>query len=168
MFRIKAHTIILAVGIVLVICGSAQETKALGIEFTNYTAIDFGEMSAGDIKDEVPYERLIIRCTASSGTPGWTLKVKIDHPLTHESNPASIIPNTNFKWYLVNTSDANNNPTNLEQRTEFTTYDQTVYTGLAGEAQTDIEMKFQLELPTVLQWGTYSTNYGKIVFTLTE
>jgi len=164
----KVHTIILVIGIVLVICGSAQETKALGIEFTNYTAIDFGEMSAGDIKDEVPDDGLIIRCTASAGTPGWTLKVKIDHPLTHESNPASLIPNTNFKWYLVSTSDANNRPTNLEQRTALEAYDQTIYTGLAGEVQTDIKMKFHLELPTILQWGTYNTNYGKIVFTLTE
>lgn len=143
------------------------ETWALSIELSDST-IDFGEMNMGDIKDEVPIHGLNVMCTASPGTVGWTLRIKIEHPLTHVDNPASMIPNTNFKWYVVSTNDPNNIYAALYQRTEFMTYDQTVYVGNAGEEKTTIGMKFQLELPRAIQAGTYNTQYGKIVLTLTE
>lgn len=146
----------------------ASEAKALSIELTNYNIIDFGEMNPGDIKDDVPPDGLVVRCTASSGTSGWTLKIKIDHPLTHVDNPASIIPNTNFKWYVESTSDTDNTSANINQREEITTYDKTAYTGATSEEQTNITLKFQLELPPALQWGTYNTSYGHIILTLTE
>jgi hypothetical protein len=149
-------------------CFSAE---ALSIDFLNYNIIDFGAMDMGQIENNFPSDGFLIKCTASTGTPGWTLTVKLEHPLTHETNTASQIPNTNFEWYLVSTSDLNNQPTNINQLVEFTTYDNTtnpVYTGLAGEEETDLEIKFRLEIPSALEWGYYDTRFSSIVFTLTE
>ena len=166
----REYIVILAIVLVM-IAFACPNAEALEIAFTNYDVIDFGEMNLGDIKYDIPRDGLIVKCTASTGTPGWTLTVRIDHPLTHESNIASEIPNTNFKWYLVSTSDLNNQPTNIEQRVEFRTYDDVqnpVYTGLANEDETELTLKFQLEIPRDLEWGYYDTHLGRIVFTLTE
>lgn len=149
-----------------------SEANALNIEFTNYNVIDFGsvDLSGGTvIIDDVPYDGLVIRCTAGPGTSGWMLEVKIEHELTHETNTASRIPNTNFRWYVESTTgNTNNIAPGVNQKVEFTFDDVLVYTGDTGEDQTDITMKFHLELPPTLQWGTYNTKYGYIVFTLTE
>lgn len=136
------------------------EAAAFSIEL-NYYSIDFGNMNMGGIKDDVPSDGLVITCTTNG--PSWTLKVRDDYPLRHVSNPASIIPDTNFKWYGISTSDATN--TSLIMTHEDFTFEKTIYTGLVNELQTNITIKFELTLPPILQSGDYSTN---VVFTLSE
>ncbi len=138
------------------------EAAALSIEL-NYYSIDFGNMNMGAIKDDVPSDGLVITCTTTAATPRWTLKIRNDYPLTHISNPASIIPDTYFKWYGISTNNPSN--TSLVMTREDFTFEKTIYTGLAGEVQTSITIKFELTLPSLLQSGTYNTN---IVFTFTE
>lgn len=158
------------IAMLLTILLYTSEAEALGIEFAGEMTevINFGEMDSGSIESEMPTYGLIVRCTTGPTTGGWTLKIKIENELTHESNLASVIPNTNFRWYGVSTSDLNNTSLNIEYREEFTTYDKLVYTGDAKEDQTDITLKFELEIPRDIQWGTYDTRFGGIVFTLTE
>ena len=163
-YRLKARYFLWV--LFLAILSYPLESMALNIEFTNYNVIDFGTMNRGAIKDDIPTDGLVVRCTTGPATPGWTLKIKSEYPLTHESNPASMIPNTYFKWYGERTSDADNNSL-VTMREDFT-FEKTVYTGAAGEDQTDITLKFELTLPRDIQWGTYNTNHGRIVFTLTE
>lgn len=168
----RLHVSFIAIGLFLYILSYSSRSEALSIYFTNYNIIDFGsvDLSGGaTIIDDIPYDGLVIRCNAGPATPGWTLNVKIEQPLTHESNPAATIPNTYFKWYVEKTTGNRDNVAyGINQPEEFTTYDKLVYTGTAGEDETDLKLKFQLELSPNLQWGTYSTRSGRIVFTLTE
>lgn len=164
--QVPARFILIA--LLLTILSHTSDTEALSLEFTNYDIIDFDSMTRGAIKDEIPPDGFIIRCTAGPNTVGWDLSVKIEHPLTHESNPASIIPNTYFKWYGESTSNLTNNSLIMQQRVEFTTFDTLIYTGNVDEDQTDITLKFELTVPRDAQWGTYNTRFGDIVFTLTE
>lgn len=138
---------------------SCDEARALSIQLMNYTSLDFGSMNAGETKFDVPSNGLIVRCSHTSGK--WTLSIRDDYPLGNITNPASTIPNTNFKWYGVSTSDPSN--TSLVTTHEDFTTEKQVYRARAGELSTDITMKFELILPPFLQSGTYKTN---VVFTL--
>ena len=130
----------------------------------NYFSVDFGNMDMGVIKDDVPPDGLVVTCTTDQNN-AWSLMIRNDFPLTHVSNPASLIPNTNFRWYGISTSVPSN--TSLVLTREDFTYEKTIYSGTAGEVAsgTDITMKFELSLPPLLQSGVYSTN---IVFTFIE
>ena len=118
----------------------------------------------GAIKEDIPSNGLVVTCTTDQGN-SWSLKIRDDYPLRHVSDPSSMIPNTNLKWYGLSTSDPSN--TSLVTTREDFTIERTIYMGAAGEGAsgTNITMKFELTLPPALQSGTYGTN---IVFTLTE
>lgn len=138
--------------------------EALSLNLNLYS-VDFGNMDMGDIKTEVPAQGLTVTATTTAATLGWTLRIRNEEPFRHESNPASVIPDTQFRWYAVSTTGSEtrfNYPVN--QREDFT-YEKLIYTGVAGEEETDITLKFELDLPTLLQSGTYRT---RVIFTLTE
>ena len=146
-----------------VLTTSSTANAAFSIEL-NFPDLNFGNMNMGDIKDDVPPMGLIVTCTTDLGNP-WSLNIRNDWPLMHVSNPSSVISNTDFKWYGVSTSDPAN--TSLIMTREDFTFERTIYNGAAGEGAngTDIMMKFELTLPSLLQSGLYTSN---IVFTLTE
>ena len=139
-----------------------KEAEAVFSIELNFYSIDFGSMDMGSIKDDVPSIGLIVTCTTDQGL-AWDLKIRNDQPLTHVSNPASVIPNTNFKWYGVSTSDPIN--TTLVMTREDFTFEKTIYTGTAIESPTDITIRFELILPAILQSGDYTTD---VVFTFVE
>jgi len=129
------------------------------------TSVDFGNMdsgASGSYRDDIPHQGLEVLCTTDQGN-SWWLRIRNEQPLTHISNPAATIANTNLKWYGVSTSDSNN--TSLVTLREDFTVEKTVYTAPAAETQTTITMKFELTVPPVIQSGAYTSN---IVFTLTE
>ena len=136
---------------------------AFSIEL-NFYSIDFGKLNMGDIKDGVPGTGLTVTCTTDQNNP-WFLKIRNEGPLIHTSNPASIIPDTNLYWYGVSSSVPGNNSLVTSQQ-DFT-LEKTVYSAPAteGASGTQITMKFRVDVPTVVQSGTYNTN---IVFTFTE
>jgi hypothetical protein len=160
----RGKTLAIFIAITFAIFLYTHDAEAVFSIDLNFYSIDFGNMNMGDIKDDIPSIGLIITCTTDQGNP-WYLKIRNDYPLKHISNPASVIPNTNFKWYGVSTSDPTN--TSLVTTREDFTYEKTIYSGAAGEGAsgTDITIKFELTLPPILQSGIYSTN---IVFTFTE
>jgi len=145
---------------------SLGEAQALSIDFVNHSALDFGKMRMGDVKREVPFDGVDILCRASAGTPGWTLTVRMDHPMTHVNDFSAIIPRENLRWYGIRTTDANN--TSLNTTLTSLQRETTVYTGAAGEEETTITLKFELRLPQELKQGVYDTSLSDIIFTLTE
>jgi len=155
---------VLAILFLVVFSYSDKAEAVFSIEL-NYYSIDFGDMNMGDYKDDVPSNGLIVTCTTDSGQQ-WTLKIRDEWPLSHVSNPASVIPDTRFKWYGLTTSDSATNTSLVTTREDFT-FEKNIYTGNAGEGAngTDITLKFELTLPPVLQSGTYATT---VVFTFTE
>ena len=149
---------------ILLFYGKAEAVFSITL---NYFSIDFGNMDSGysgSFKDDVPSIGLVATCTTDEGN-AWFLNIRNDGPLTHVSNPASVIPNTYFRWYGISTSDPVN--TSLVTAREDFTIERRVYSGAVGEGAsgTDITMKFELTLPPLLQSGSYDTN---IVFTFTE
>lgn len=140
------------------------ETYAVFSLDLNFYSIDFGSMNMGDIKDDVPPIGLTATCTTDQGLR-WYLRIRSDGPLTHEENPAAFIPDTNFRWYGISTSDPAN--TSLVTTREDFTMERTIYIGEPGEGAdgTDLMMKFEITLPPLLQSGRYNAN---IVFTMTE
>ncbi len=153
--------VITSVFIVVISCVRAE---ALSLNLNLYS-VDFGNMNMGDIKTEVPAQGLTVTATTSAATAGWTLKIRNEEPFRHQLNPASVIPNTQFRWYAVSTTGSESRFTYpINQREDFT-YEKLIYTGVAGEEETDITLKFELALPPILQSGTYTT---RVIFTLTE
>ncbi|MBN1871908.1 MAG: hypothetical protein JW800_04970 [Candidatus Omnitrophica bacterium] len=164
--KIKAKFYITLIVALLASIVCSAEVYALSLEFLNHTDLDFGEMKMGEIKYDVPRDGLKIKCRTSAGTPGWRLKVRLDRPLTNIDDLSSIIPRENIYVYGITTSNDMNNsllttPTNLLREV-------TLYTGAAGEEETDITIKFQMELPPALKQGVFNTNFSDIVFTISE
>ncbi|MBL7071630.1 MAG: hypothetical protein ISS26_05625 [Candidatus Omnitrophica bacterium] len=131
----------------------------------NLTTVSFDNMNsgpAGSYRDDVPPQGLEVVCASDQGNV-WSLLIRNDLPLTNTANPASAIPDENFKWYGVSTSDPTN-ATLVTIREDFSV-EKTVYAGAAAETNTTLMMKFELTVPPLMQSGEYTSN---IVFTLTE
>lgn len=158
----KLATIFFIIFFSLLLQGKAEAVFTIEL---NYYSIDFGNMdsgASGSYKDDIPPQGVGVTCATDQGN-AWFLKIRNDQPLTHASNPAATIPDTDFKWYGVSTSDPANN--SLVTTREDFTVEKTVYSGAAAENQTTITMKFELTVPPVIQSGHYESN---IVFTFTE
>jgi hypothetical protein len=137
------------------------------------TLINFGTVSPPisqeTIVSEIPTEGLTVTCTTGE-TDTWVLEIWTDGvPLTHELNPAAQIPDTNFYWYVENTTGSTARLVYpLQQREDFTVR-KTIYNGLATEGASGIDfvMKFELVIPANMQSGTYNMS-NNIFLTLTE
>lgn len=137
-------------------------TIELNLYSINFENMDSG--ATGSYRDNIPTQGLEVTCTTDQG-PAWFLNIRNDQPLTHTSNPASVIPDENFKWYGISTSDPIN--TSLVTTREDFTIERTIYRGADNEGAngTTITMKFELTVPPIIQSGPYSTD---VVFTFTE
>lgn len=160
MKRISIVLIIFFTGLLLP--GAAQAIFSLEVNDStvNFEGMDSG--ASGSYRDDIPHQGLEVLCTTDQGN-AWSLLIRNDQPLTNVSNPSSTIPNTNLKWYGVNTSDPTNS--SLVTLREDFTFEKTVYTAPVTETQTTITMKFELTVPPAIQSGAYTSN---IVFTFTE
>ena len=134
------------------------------IELANLDSIDFGSLDMGETKDDVPSEGFVVTCTTDQSN-AWYLKIRSEAALTHADNPASFIPDANLYWYGISSSIPGN--TSLVTTQQDFTIERTVYTApnTEGATGTDITLKFRVDIPQVIQSGTYSTN---IVLTFTE
>ncbi len=159
---------ILIVSISIVALYVSPTDAAFELTITQHSeGIHFGNMDMGSIKYDIPKNGLIVSCLTDS-TVGWTLDIEAQEELasTSASGRLSTIPNAIFRWYVESATPGNTSYT-PEQRNDFQLR-RTVYTGLNGETQADITMKFELVLPTLFQAGTYTIGADRIVFTLTE
>ena len=164
MSDVKRLGFIVLIFFVILLCQKEAEA-VFSIELNSYS-IDFGGMDMGSIKDDVPPIGLVVTCTTDQGN-AWDLKIRNDQPLTHVSNPASMIPDTNFCWYVESTTgNISNLVYSLNERQDFT-FEKTIYNdpGILGLSTTDITMKFELILPDLLQSGDYNST---VVFTFIE
>ncbi len=152
---------LLLLAAIILIALSSHAYAEFTIE-TDLKSIDFGPMNPGDTRGDIPSQGVTIRCTTTQGN-SWQLRLHLETPLTHVTNPSSIITNDNFWWYGVSTTGSGS----LVMHEQNLLTEQIAYTAPAGEGASgiDIKLKFKLTLPNSLQSGQYAT---KIILTMIE
>jgi len=129
---------------------------------TDLARVDFGLMSSGDVKDNVPWQGVTVKCTSDQGNP-WDLRIRMDSPFTHENNPSSIIANDRFWWYGANTTGLG---TLITSQSDFSV-ERIVYQAPMGEgtAGINVGIRFKLAVPPNAQSGRYAAT---IILTMIE
>ena len=124
--------------------------------------IDFGVMNIGDQRSDVPARGVVVTCASNQGNL-WKLNVYAQQPFTHENNSLSIIPNSDFYWFGVNTNGSGI----LKKIAEDFTFEKTVYEAGSGEGSppVSIEVRFRLDVRDFIQSGGYQT---RVIFTMFE
>lgn len=149
------------ISLILLIFAYGYSFAAFSIE-TDLREINFGQMSPGEIKGDIPSQGVTVRCISDQGN-AWYLRIRLDGQLTHIDSPSSVIPNSNFWWYGSSTTGTGTLTTAQQNFLS----EEIVYQAPVGEGSTgvDINIKFILELPHIIQSGSYGST---IVLTLIE
>lgn len=140
----------------------SEETNAAFTIETDLTSVNFGVMKPGEIRGDIPFQGVTVRCTTDQGRP-WTLRIRLERPLANTNNSSSVIPSENFRWYGLNSTGTG---TLVTDEQDFLV-ERVAYTAPAGEGAGGIEIKirFKLNVPTNSQSGDYVT---RIILTFIE
>lgn len=125
--------------------------------------VGFGSLNLGETKYDIPADSLKATITTDTGN-SFKLQIRNLQPFTSASNPLFTIENRKFWWYGVSTTGSGTLVTTQENFVQ----EKTVYTGVAGEGASgiDVEMKFRVDVPeNNLLSGRYTSD---VVLTATE
>ena len=139
-----------------------QNTYAVFSVELDRSVLDFGLMKNNEIKEDQPYEGVLITCTSDQANR-WYLRTHLETPLTNRNNASAIIPNENFFWYGIN-STGSGTLTMMEQDYS---QERVIYAAPAGEGANGvgIRMQFKVRVPSKTQAGEYA---ARVILTMIE